>query len=404
MIQVILDTNILEQSPHRSNAEFHALQKLCSNRKIQLHLPDVVQKEFLSHREETLEEGIQLIAKGIRRLKREKVTKQSQFSELLDSWENRLNELKTEFIATTQEEFSQWGDSLNIQFHKIGPHHGEAVVRAYFKGELPFQGVRNRVILTNKESRSRVEFADAFIWQTVLDILQQYKRVHFISNNTKDFQKLCKETPGVILHPSLKEFLVSHEVQGLFLEQFTEQNFETILAILKQKEADLLPKLVHEVAEVFDRFHYDFEGLIDPTAYMSGWSYSGEGDWKVEIQYDQASHYGYGIISLPLTVEIEEFDISYTRTLHNIPWPPPPNIDVLRSATIKLGEPVSVFTEDYFPIKLYTSAEVALSANATDALKTEDIPKLIEQAHISVNQIDDVEADETKRKQYDTIL
>jgi hypothetical protein len=68
MIQVILDTNILERSPNRSSPEFHALQKLCADGKIQIHLSEIVDKEFLRHRPEEIEQNIRPIAKGVRHL------------------------------------------------------------------------------------------------------------------------------------------------------------------------------------------------------------------------------------------------------------------------------------------------------------------------------------------------
>lgn len=402
MIQVILDTNILERSPHRNSAEFHALQNLCRDRKIQLHLPDIVQKEFLSHREEAIEEGLQSIIKGIKQLNRAKVTNQSQISELA-SWESRLDAFKPQLIDDIYKEFAQWCEDLNIQLHKIAPHHGEAVVQAYFKGDAPFKGKRNKGIQTKKEGRGRVAFADAFIWQTILDILDKYKRVHFISNNTKDFEKLCKETKGVILHPSLEAFLLTPTVQDLFLEQFTEQNFEAILTVMQQKEADILPVLIREASKAFDTFDYDLiKDLVDPAAEISGWGRSAERDWTVKIEYDQARHYGYGIISLPIVVRIKEFDIGYSRPIQNIPKPFPANIKV--HSTFKFGESASLYTQDYFPLLIYTSAEVALSVGDTDGLTSENISKLLDQARINVNQIDYVEADETKREQYDTII
>jgi hypothetical protein len=95
------------------------------------------------------------------------------------------------------------------------------------------------------------------------------------------------------------------------------------------------------------------------------------------------------------------------RRIHTGSQPLPPNTEVY--STFNLGETVSLFTEDYFPLKFYSSAQLSLSTRAIDDLKVgegpsvEDIPNMIDKASISVGQIDEVEADETRRKQYNTI-
>jgi hypothetical protein len=312
------------------------------------------------------------------------------FSEQLGSWKSQLEELERQLIEAYYQEFSQWKENLKIQSHQIATHHGEAVVQAYFKGEPPFKTIS-----------SKDQFPDAFIWQATLDILQQYKSVHFVSNNTKDFEKICQETKGVIFHSSLEKFLISPNIKGLLVEQFAEQNFERILATIRQKEPQILPQLIHKAYELFrNEAYFLLEDLLDPTAHISGLSYGAERDCKGYIDYEQAEYYGYGIISLPFVLTIEEFDVDYDKTIH---------ISQLSSHHIngpfsKADDSVSLFITERFPLKLYTSASLSLWVDYTKTLKTENISQMIEQASISIDEIYEIEPDETKRQRTEEIL
>lgn len=302
--------------------------------------------------------------------------------------------MKAQFIDDVHSEFSQWVDDLKIQIHEVAPHHGKATIDAYFRGNAPF-----------KTNRSKAEFADAFIWQSLLDILQDKKIVHFVTNNTKDFLELCNQTRGVTLHQSLKDFLISPQVRELFLEQFTEKNFEIIVNVLQQKETDILPAIIHKVQQAFDSVDSFF--LEDSVEHESridiySWGYSGAKNWNIEIQYDQARHYGYGILSIPLVVRIENFNIGYSKTIYDIPEPLPPNVEM--RSTVRSGEAAALITDDYFPLLLYSWLDVNLPTDHQDKLTVESIPKLIDHANIQVEQIDYVKADETKRHQYHTIV
>jgi hypothetical protein len=344
----------------------------------------------LGHRIREIEEAIQMIAKGVRNLTKQKVSRQPPFSEQLQSWKGQLDDSKTQMIQASQEEFAQWKENLKIQTHPIAAHHGQAVIEAYFGGQSPFKTIS-----------SKDQFPDAFIWQATLDILQQYKSVHFVSNNTKDFEKICQETKGVIFHSSLEKFLISPNIKGLLVEQFAEQNFERILATIRQKEPQILPQLIHKAYELFrNEASFLLEDLLGPTVNISGWGYGAERDCKGYIDYEQAEHYGYGIISLPFVLTIEEFDVDYDKAIH---------ISQLSSHHIngpssKADDYVSLFITERFPLKLYTSTSISLWVDDANVFKMENISQMIEQAAISIDEIYEIEPDETKRQRTEEIL
>ncbi len=70
MIEVLLDTNIYASDPWRAKAGFIALTRLAKSGKLRLHIPYLVQKEFLSQQVEIQEKHINSISTAIVQLQR----------------------------------------------------------------------------------------------------------------------------------------------------------------------------------------------------------------------------------------------------------------------------------------------------------------------------------------------
>jgi hypothetical protein len=149
---------------------------------------------------------------------------------------------------------------------------------------------------------------------------------------------------------------------------------------------------------VFEYSDYLFSDLAEPGAWISGYGHDNERDWKIEIKYEAAELYGYGLISLPSKVRIEDFDMTYNKTLQTIPQPLPPNMRV--DPTYRPDQPASVLVDDAFSLILYAAADISFDIAEPEGLKVEDIPKLIEDARIEVSQIDEAEPDQETRSQF----
>lgn len=52
MLHVVLDTSVYRANPRRNSPPFRALTRLAHAGKVQIHLPDLVKREFLSQQYE----------------------------------------------------------------------------------------------------------------------------------------------------------------------------------------------------------------------------------------------------------------------------------------------------------------------------------------------------------------
>ena len=79
MLQVVVDTSIYRNDPKRNKAAFRALDRLLRGKKVQLHVPYYVKKEFLTQQSSAVVEEINVIRTRahsiLRRTENEKLQK-----------------------------------------------------------------------------------------------------------------------------------------------------------------------------------------------------------------------------------------------------------------------------------------------------------------------------------------
>ncbi len=79
-----------------------------------------------------------------------------------------------------------------------------------------------------KEAKRRDDFPDAFIWQTILDLSVEHKRVHVISDD-EAIRKACdKKKIEIVSHGSLWDFLNSWAVKDKLSDRFAERYFDEL--------------------------------------------------------------------------------------------------------------------------------------------------------------------------------
>ena len=118
-------------------------------------------------------------------------------------------------------------------------------------------------------------------------------------------------------------------------------------------------------------------------------------DWKISLDYELTQYYGYGILSIPLFVKIEEFHIFYNAELETVTQP----FSFHKMSPNSLNNYVDyVGVTDYFPLIVYSSVDLHLPYQEKNELNKKTISALLEQANIEVNDIHHLETDETKRE------
>jgi hypothetical protein len=170
MQHVVVDTSIYRSDPKRSKAAFRALARLARARKIQIHVPYYIKKEFLTQQYSQLTgaiEGIQGHANAILRK-----TGHRKFEKYAKTTERDASTLIKKAITWADEEFNEWLKECHAIEHRVKPEHGLRVTDDYFSGAPPFTSAKHRN-----------DIPDSFIWQTILDLERKHTPLYVIAND-----------------------------------------------------------------------------------------------------------------------------------------------------------------------------------------------------------------------------
>jgi hypothetical protein len=129
-------------------------------------------------------------------------------NELLIQCQKEINKLKSEIMPFIDDDFRKWLENIKGEINPIKDHHGKRVAEAYFEGKPPF-----------KRPKNRDDFPDAFIWETIIDLLGTVDVLHVISNDS-GMINACKNIDGILLYESLDAFIKSdicHEKLSIIL-------------------------------------------------------------------------------------------------------------------------------------------------------------------------------------------
>nr|WP_286946060.1 PIN domain-containing protein [Pseudomonas sp. UBA6718] len=169
MIDLIIDTSILRTDPHRQKSGFKAISELSKREKINVHIPKIVEQEFLTQEEEYLETAFSEAKKSILNLRKRLGEKHTQH---LSKIENLLDDLQIASKNNCKEQFNEWIKNHEIIIGEIHPEHNSRVLDAYFLGAPPF-----------KAKKSRNDIPDAFIFEYIKDLAINRDKAHVIAGD-----------------------------------------------------------------------------------------------------------------------------------------------------------------------------------------------------------------------------
>ena len=221
MIHIVLDTNIYRQHIYMQKAAFTSLTRLCSEGIVRIYIPSIVKDELASQIPK-ISEPFKRTTKGIKETKRLKHSS-SDFSKL-EKIESDIQRMKKRFEKRIEHNFEKWTEEVNAVFYEIKKDHAKNVFDGYFKGEPPF-----------KEKKNRNDIPDAFIWESIKDILKKYKKIHVVANDGK-LHECCNETSNIHAYNSLEEFIRSPELQEQIADSFSIKYSDQIIELLSSNE------------------------------------------------------------------------------------------------------------------------------------------------------------------------
>ncbi len=372
MFHVFLDTTVLRGDPERRTAAFQALSRLAKAGSIKIHLSAVTVEEFISQELEIYSNHVEKLGNTAKALGRR--TLPDSVSETLRGLEATMKTAPAAIEKHVRDSFEAWVAEVGATIHPLKPEYGQRVVESYFSGAKPF-----------KRRKSRDDFPDAFIWQSIVDLQSAVGDLDVVSQDD-GMQKACDTIEAINAFSTLGELISEDDYQGLLKEHYSKDNACRLASLLVAKpepiEAALEVGLLRSLpgtAVVSD----EIPGENQEASILSIGSPE-----LVELDLDGFEYYGDGLFVIPFTTEIEclfhyaIFKADYLA------------LEEERSERIGISELNDHFfdAEQYFSplVQGVLSVQIAPGALEADPLSDDALLELLDEAHVAVDSIKQV--------------
>ena len=124
-----------------------------------------------------------------------KTSPQKSTADVINQTLGQIKKLANDATATAREELDSWIENTQTLKYEFDDSHGKRVTDAYFAGGEPFS-----------RPKHRMDFPDAFIYESVKDIAAKRGTLHVIvaDGNLKD---ACERLGNVRTYDSIEEFI-----------------------------------------------------------------------------------------------------------------------------------------------------------------------------------------------------
>lgn len=373
MINVVIDSTALRNDPARKKAAFRRIKKLANAGELKLHIPKVVEQEFLSQEIDQYHAGLSEIITKIVSFGKKNLPKGAR--EILKNQEKQLRGLKEELPKFAKADFEKWVSDVGAEVHPILESHGQKVMEAYFSGSPPF-----------REKKNRKDIPDAFVWQTVLELSEKFENIYVVSNDS-GIWTACEAGPNIRSFISFDELISSDVCQAPLKKAQAEENLRRMLS--------LVPKIVEKLKSTIESEGGDAlqgktvtseqipddnnEGMIMMT---------GEPE-DIEILIDDAKYYGEGLFVIPATY-MSECYLNYSlfkSDLYGLSEKKQEKISLS-----DLNEHYYEVEEDYY---LWVKASIALNLGSValelDEISNEQLTRISRHIEMSFESIEEIE-------------
>lgn len=277
---------------------------LANSKKITLHVPFVVEREFETHLEQDQREKLEIAAAKISSAL--KFQPRGPHSVRLAG---NLKELKSELSSLVQERieaFTNWLLEIGAERHHLTLDQTQKAMEAYFIGAPPF-----------KRPKVRDSIPDSFIFQQFLHLKEKYGSQFGVVTSDN---ALCEasQDAGISCWSNLWEFLSSAEAQPLIAEQFIVQHKKEIcmhvLTLAKSAEDDIAEALEHALqSEMY--VPIEAANTFSETGEISLSGY----DRPYKITLNQVDYIGGMVFLVNVVAEVElmyEFMVLKSDAIH----------------------------------------------------------------------------------------
>lgn len=375
MIEVVLDTNIYTSDPWRGRAGFNALVRLAKSGKLRLHIPYLVQKEFVSQQIEIHEKHINSINNSIAQLQR-RVT--SDLTKKLDGVRENFSKIQDDLIIYPESEFTKWIKEVDGVVHLVSASHGAQVIEDYFEGALPY-----------KSKKSREDIPDSFIWQTISDLASQIETLYVVANDKK-IRDACDNVKNIITFETLDDFIKSDVCRAVQEEESVKENIARLFRYLPAIFAIRQEEIQEQLIEILEDTSIQSERLIpNISRFATIKNVEGLKQDVVIEGFTSAQYYGDGVVVVPFSTQAEivaEYELSPVE-YHSL------SVKRVEQILISEREEARYKAEETFSLGVVGTISIKVNSQKILEynLSEEDIKTLIDGAELNIDSIDQKE-------------
>lgn len=364
MIHILIDSTVLRQDPRRQKGAFRLVSRLAKESKITLHLSDITRREYLSQQNKIVSDQFCKIASGLRGLLRQPINR------VLESNAKTALDAVLSMQPSVDTDFDCWLNEVNAVIHPIEDSHGRRVLDAYFGGIAPF-----------RSEKSREDFPDAFIWQSIVDLMDVIGELHVVTSDKK-FAEACDRRDTIVLHETLTNFVLSTPIAELLPHT---PNVSAFLCVIADQK-DLVAKLIE--VPLIDKL---CEGHLFSSCYAENEiSVTGAGPpMNFEIDIDNADDLGEGVMLVPFNADVECMLQYYMQKSDY--YSLDEEVFARLSASVQNDHVMQIEEDRLIDVRGVMSVEIDVEMLESHNGTEEDVSSLLAQMSVAVEDIEELD-------------
>jgi hypothetical protein len=289
-MHVIIDTNIYRKVPRLDSPEFKSLSYMARIKCICLHVPYIVEKEFLTFLEQVQQEKIDKAINAITSAVNfeNKGPKTSNLSTQLE----KLVSDRDDLILERGKSFTNWLDQNLAIHHPLTLEQTNNALEAYFNGEAPL-----------KSPKVRNDIPDSFIYQKIVELQKKYGDDLCVIVEDKKMLEACISR-DITSFSSIVKFLESEKSQNCLKQKLLEENKSEVYKHVRALAISQIEKIKEEVELLL---------LSDEYREIYGDQMPGENDEVFVsgvhhphfIEFDNTEYFGAGLFVIQFLGKVE---------------------------------------------------------------------------------------------------
>lgn len=192
MYNVILDSNILHEEGFHSN-DMRMLKGLIDDNLVAVHLPELVCREFLTHRSYKIIDALDRARKEINSVERDVKQISSTISESINTLKDCIQSETESIEGLVEGSFNEWLKEYSVRVIELDVNTTPGVFDDYFKGLGAF-----------RDKKKRDDIPDAFINKAISSLIDTVGDVTVIIKD-REFTRHLRGNPNVAVLNNLRD-------------------------------------------------------------------------------------------------------------------------------------------------------------------------------------------------------